>query len=293
MKISTIIDNDSAFTYEKIGAVRRAVDFVWIPFINLMSEEFGGRLISKSQNASDVKKHKTTHKALELMYDFDGKLKFHNGFVNGLFTYIWFHLRNPKAVRNRLKLVKKIIREIILTSKKTELNIMSLGAGSARAILEVLAEIEKKGINHPVVRAKFIDISETALNYSKELAEKLAIKSTLYWQLDKAQNLDNTSQNFRPDVIEMVGLLDYFNEEKALQLVKIIFEYLNDDGVLVSCNIMDNPEREFVNNVIDWRMIYRTEKDIESLIINSGFKAENASIIIEPLKIHCLFIAKK
>lgn len=292
--ISVVIDNDPRQKYEVIGPIIKIINLIWLPFLNLLSESFGDKLIRKSREATHVKEHKTTHKALEIMYNFDGGIDFRNGIANGLFTYIWLHLMNPKALRNRLKLVKKILRKAILNFNGEEIKILNLGAGSARAILEIIAELKKDKVNIPKVRAKFIDISQDALDYSKEIALKSGISlNDWVWQREKAQSIEKICNDFRPDVVEMVGLMDYFNSEKALNLLKGINNYLNEDGVLISCNIKDNSERKFISKVVGWDMIYRDEFEISKLINDAGFSSEKSKIILEPLKIHCLFLAKK
>jgi len=50
-----------------------------------------------------------------------------------------------------------------------EVRLVSLACGSAQAIIEVIAELKRKGINVKVI---LIDLEQEALDYTKGLAEE-------------------------------------------------------------------------------------------------------------------------
>ena len=78
----------------------------------------------------------STH-ALEVMYTRYHRSLFHRGFLNGIADLFWHHgVSQPKALRNRLKIVEEKIEEEILRSclgcKLTQVNFYNLTAEFSR-----------------------------------------------------------------------------------------------------------------------------------------------------------------
>ena len=91
----------------------------------------------------------------------------------------------------------------------------------------------------------------------------------------------------------MVGLLDYFNDEKAVSIFKDIYSNLNSGGAFITANVCPNVEQKFLTKIIKWEMIYRTAEQLCSLLILSGFKESDIVVYYEPLKVHCIAVARK
>jgi len=143
------------------------------------------------------------------------------------------------------------------------------------------------------VQTKLIDMSRRALNSSRELADAVHRLDQIEWHRDYAQNLERYCDGFQPDVVEMVGLLDYYPYEQAVDLVAKIYKVLAPGGWLITCNIRPNLEQPFVTKAINWPMIYRSPQELASILIEAGFPVEHLKVVYEPLKIHGLAIAQK
>src|SRR3989338_8175942 len=90
--------------------------------------------------------------------------------LRGIVDDFWVGMINAQAVRNRLKLVKQEIRRAILRfSNHQEVRLLSLAAGSAQSVIEVMAELKTKGVR---IRALLLDIDQTALDYAILLADR-------------------------------------------------------------------------------------------------------------------------
>ena len=118
--------------------------------------------------------------ALDAVYNFEqgeGSLSFVR-WVDDM----WLHVRNAQAVRNRLKIAKHELRKAILATAQSiwenkerarPIRLLSLAAGSAQGVLEVVAELQKEGINVEVV---LVDHDITALSYAMSMAEQLHVE---------------------------------------------------------------------------------------------------------------------
>ena len=221
--VEVLVEKDSSLNYEIDNFFNRFYDSLIIIFLKLTPHFLIEFLINKtSKKARKVKEKATTYYALDRLYA-GNKLSFKRGFLRGFVDYFWFNLRNPRAVRNRLKLVKKILEEIII--KKIErkqnkfINFLSLGCGSARAIVGVI--YRNKKINPNILDIKLLDKEEEALKYSQKLILKNQLgKYHFSFILDKINNFDRYLNSDHLDIIEMVGVLDYLSDEKAIEIFK-------------------------------------------------------------------------
>lgn len=209
--------------------------------------------------------------------------------LGGLVDDFWEGMLNTQAVRNRLKLVKQEIRRAILQfSNHEEVRLLSLAAGSAQGIIEVMAELKTKGIK---VRVLLLDIDQVALDYAKQLAFHYAVGSQIETVKASVAKVIRISKGFRPQIIEMLGLLDYIPQDKAIRLVEKIRQSLETKGIFLTCNIRHNIEMHFLKWVVNWPMIYRSPEELAEIVSEAGFS--DFRLIYEPLKLHGLVIAQK
>ena len=209
--------------------------------------------------------------------------------LGGIVDDFWVGMMNAQAVRNRLKLVKQEIRRAILQfNHGNEVRILSLACGSAQGLIEVMAELKKEGV---VVRALLLDISQEALDYSLNLAQKYEVSDSVETIRTSVSKVSKVSQDFNPHIIEMLGLLDYIDQRKAIKLSKKIKESLPPKGIFLTCNIRHNLERHFLQWVIDWPMIYRSPVELAEVVSQAGFA--DYRLVYEPLRIHGLVVASK
>ena len=205
-------------------------------------------------------------------------------------------LINTKAVRNRLRLVKRELTDAIQTllRQKVTVNVLSVGSGSARSVFEVLVLLngEVPFNEGPAVNVMLVDIDEEALRFSEKLAEILNVNSAIFVK-GNFFRLERHCGEFRPDIVEAVGLLDYLTEKQAVILLKKIWQILAFGGSVITANIAPNLEAPFVTKGIGWPMVYRTPLQLVDLLVKAGFPAEAIRIKQEPLGIHTMAIAQK
>lgn len=299
--ISIVIDNDQNQKYEKNSFLKKVINFFLTPVLNTLPSYFNTVVRKTSKDADEVIKTATSHHAIEILYDYHPQ-KIKNG-IERFFYYIWFNLNNPKAVRNRLKLVTREVKAAVQTfdRKNEDINILSIASGSARAIVDALLSIEtveRLNLRDNNLHVTFLDKNPHACGYSKYLTEReqWGEKYNFRWINDTASSFPSHFVKNgwdMPDIVEMVGLLDYFTDEQVEKILSVIYENMAPNGVLITANIADNNERPFVTRVIGWKMIYRTSEQFAQLMIRAGFKLEQTRIVYEPLKIHFVVIAKK
>src|SRR3989338_6602221 len=286
------VDTDDTMGYETNSVHKKLFNLIATPILNNAPASLHHLIKRSDKSANHVLENRTTHEALETLYACghshpDGNL------LQSIFRSIWFNIDNSKAVRNRLKLVKREIMTLIkrINNQGRKVRLLSIASGSARSVIEAT---KQSGLTGNSIELSFLDKNPNAIDYSKRLVTEYTLPYHCLWFIDIAQNFPNYfSVSDEPNVIEMVGLLDYFSIIKTLDLLKIIYANLATGGYLVTANISDNRERMFITNIVGWQMDYKSADELLDLAIKAGFKSDKISVMYEPLKIHCVLVAQK
>ncbi len=281
--------NDNTF----INLYRKMFAF----FLNNLPVSLRSLIIKKDKVASKIYENRTSHAALELVYNKAKGVKNTNTFFKLLSNKIWMQTNNSRAVRNRLKIVKKILEDNILRlvkrDQREELKILSIASGSARAIIESIHRLHQSGdLKSVKLEVLFLDKSERALKYSNNLVKEFGLNKVsninFSWQQGNATAFvkELNAKGMLFDIVEMVGLLDYFDDRKVTEIFREIHKILNKNAYFITANIVPNFEQKFMTKFVDWKMIYRSCEDMLKLAELSGFKQTQA--MLEPLKIHVI-----
>lgn len=289
-EIQIITEDNTQNEYETNSLLKKVFNFFFIPLLNNIPHKLNVWIKRSNHSAGRVIETATSHSALEILYK-KGRTRKRGSFINNIFRSVWFNTNNSKAVRNRLKLVKRELHRVIVEKQKTqtEVFILSIASGSARAIFEAL---ELPDVHKEKIKVLFLDKNEKALDYSKKLSTNVEGPNFSWVQGTAESYLRENVKDNSVDIVEMVGLLDYFNDEKVKSLSNRIYGVLKDSGVFITANIDDNKERKFVNDTIGWKMIYRSGRELALLLLKSGFSLKDMSVYYEPLEIHSVVVAK-
>ncbi|MCX6701695.1 MAG: methyltransferase [Candidatus Zambryskibacteria bacterium] len=287
------VDYDSTLWLETNSSLKEFFNLFFIPILNNLPKGFKHRIKKTNKAAAEVIDNVTNHNALEALYK-KGEHFSANSFLEKIFRKIWFSMDNSKAVRNRLRFVIRELRNHLqeIANRDREINIISIASGSSRAITETVKNAHY--LKNTKIAVTFLDKNPEAIGYSKNLCKEINHSNIkLEWINNTVGNYFKSKPTKKFDVVEMVGLLDYFEDKRVLEIFKNIYNILQEGGVLITANINHNKEERFVTSVIDWPMIYRTPCELASLVHKAGFSYDNIKAFYEPLKIHGLVVAKK
>jgi hypothetical protein len=233
-----------------------------------------------------VKEYATTWRAMEIVYNHPYPSKKTLGGL--LDDFYWFGL-NCQGLRNRLKLIKDELRKAISKiDKSEEIRLVSLACGSAESVIEVIAEAKAKG---KIIKAKFVDIDGAGIERARATAKHYGVEDQIEMQVGSIYDVIESYKEFKPQIVEMMGFLDYISQKDAIYVVGKIREILAPNGFLITCNIHPNIEQHFLKWVINWPMVYRRPEELGDIAEKAGFTEYR--LIYEPLKVHGLLVAKK
>lgn len=184
-----------------------------------------------------------------------------------------------RAVQNRRSLLANEIRAEVMRIGGTT-RIASLACGPARELFDLAGTLP-----HSIV-ATLVDLDADALAYcaTQKLreAEILLVRANLIHAGLGRQPLALRDQ----DLIYSIGLFDYLGDGMVVKLLDLIHSALRPGGRAIVGNFhVRNATKAFLDHVLDWRLVHRTEADMRRLFEASAF-ARCTRISYEPLRIN-------
>lgn len=187
-KYSAEIDFDKTLGLETNSFLRRFFNFFLVPTLNNLPKGFKEKIKKSNKAAKEVIDNATNHNALEVLYNKGNSFSTKN-LVKIIFQKVWFNMDNSKAVRNRLRFVKRELTTHLesIAKKDREINIISIASGSSRAIIEVVKDVDY--LDETKLSLTFLDKNPEAIKYSKDLSKMISHKKIeLDWVNDTVGN---------------------------------------------------------------------------------------------------------
>ena len=185
----------------------------------------------------------------------------------------WF-LENSaaKAVRNRRELFVREIHRTCEAIQGRPARVCALACGPAEEVFDVLTTPQRA----PRLEATLIDIDPQALDFVRNKAAALGfdaklrlVEASLVYLAAGRQQIDNLDSQ---DLIYSIGLIDYFNDKWVVKLLDYMHALLAPGGRAILGNFHPgNPNKVFMDYVLDWRLIHRDEDDMHRLFSASKF----------------------
>ena len=134
----------------------------------------------------------------------------------------------------------------------------------------------------------------------EENCKELLKKFNLHLNKDYSFNFINeTISNIgsklknKQDIVEVFGLLDYYDYNKSIDILKNAFGILNKRGVLIICNVIENKEQIILDKVFQWKLFYKSKEELRSIVYAAGFNKDKTILIKEQLGIYNIIVSQK
>ena len=225
-----------------------------------------------------VQREASTWRSLEPIYGWHGWNRNLGPTVSPLVA-LFFEGATARGVRNR----KAIAREIEIAcvgalNGGAKVDILSIGGGAAPALREMMERVKVGG--HVLILDRD-EVPGADLNWLGELP--------CDWEYelrcaDARELIRVLKGDWRPLVVEMVGVSDYMSDEKLLGLLRRVRRVMATDGWLIAANVdSDLAEKEFLRHMVRWpELIYRDREALLGLLAEAGFALEHAVLFPEP-----------
>ncbi len=216
---------------------------------------------------------------IELMYRNEPK---GTGALGQLIDRCFLDVHAVRAVRNRRPLLSEEIDKAIRSSERPTTQITTLACGPARELFDVFSTLPEASQLH----ANLLDIDLQALAFVADEAKAHGIHRQMTLQAENLIRLavGKTRTDIKDqDLIYSIGLIDYFGDDLVIRLLNLVHSMLRPGGRVILGNVHPcNPTRGLQDHVLDWRLVHRTEDDMNRLYESSSFGRPCTNIRFEP-----------
>jgi SAM-dependent methyltransferase len=200
----------------------------------------------------------------------------------------------PKAVRNRRQLLSGLLDRLFRErlGNERQIHVMNLACGPCRELFDLLTGCDYS----ERIDALCIDIDAEALHYANRYVNtephnasvRFMHENVIKWALGRAKH-DMGPQ----DIIYSSGLCDYLDDHMMQRLIEQCYQQLSPGGALIVGNFTpSNPDRQFMDNIMYWRLIHRNEQDMHELFAGSSF-GDRVEMVVEEQGVNLFAIAQK
>ncbi|HTY57394.1 MAG TPA: cyclic nucleotide-binding domain-containing protein [Bacteroidota bacterium] len=208
------------------------------------------------------------------------------GRLGPLVDRLFLDIEPSRAVRNRRTLFADEIVSTVNAKPAGPVNVMCMASGPATEVFDAFARLEDKSR----LRVTLLDIDLQSLAYVDEIRAKRNLTSniTLVNENLIALYLGRSKTKVEPqDLIYSIGLIDYLNDRLVNKVLAYSYENLAPGGRVILGNFHpSNPAKEFMDYVLEWNLIHRTEAHMNRLFKNSLFGRPCTKIQFEALGIN-------
>jgi len=208
----------------------------------------------------------------------------------GLGDHFWQMSYNCRSVRARgiftREAISYLLRNVVT---RNHIIIVSLGSGSAGQILQGVANSH---LSNNEVHLILVDNDIRALEAGRRNARRLGIEDLINSR-EETVGMFLKRQPFNSvDFVEMVGLTDYFEDNRFSSYLANIYGLIKEDGFFLGANISNKEEAAYAHGVACWpHMYYRQKEEIIKKLKETGFK--DNKIWIGDCGLYTFYIAQK
>jgi extracellular factor (EF) 3-hydroxypalmitic acid methyl ester biosynthesis protein len=206
------------------------------------------------------------------------------GRVGPLIDRCFLDLPVAQAVRNRRALLATEIRRAFETHRAEEsgeVRVTSMACGPARELFDVFERLDAS----TSLKAWLIDIDAEAIEFVQRQRDIQGLDKRMELHLANLVYLATGRQRLElppQDLVYSIGLIDYFDDRFVVNLIDYAHDLLAPGGRLILGNFHPrNPYRALMECVLDWKLIHRTEEDMNRLYAASRFGRSCSRILFE------------
>ncbi len=206
------------------------------------------------------------------------------------------YLASPpcQAVRNRRVLMRNALTDLHRSRSREDLFLVtSLASGAGRELFDFMGTLPTAGS----VFASLLDIDIEALTYSSHLATELGLQSQVLFAKENVLHLAMGRGKTRlppQDIIYSIGLADYLKDDIIVRMLNWMYDALKPGGTCVVGNFsISNPDKEFMDHILDWRLYHRSPADMERMFGESRFGKLPVEVRAEPAGINLMAFCRK
>lgn len=195
--------------------------------------------------------------------------------------------RSARGARNRLiALQEEICKCVEQRSRiKNPIRLISFGSGPGHEVLGCMERFR----DNVVVNASCVDRDPSALECGRSLATQKQLSDRIQYIQGNILRMNSGTAEY--DIGILSGLIDYFDFETAVSVLKTVREQLLPGGTVFVANMRRHYLASTMSILGDWDLVYREPEELERVLRES--KYERIEVWLEPEEIFCIGKARK
>lgn len=210
--------------------------------------------------------------------------------------YMFMHSPDAIGIRTRANimslLTKRFSREFAEKGKDRPMRWVSIACGAAVPVLDAFQDIQSDADQRvvPDIDIRLIDRDQDALDFARQLAENQGAKlpATSYMNRDIVKGLlagDSLIEEIGPesvDLVDMLGIFEYFGDRAASQLLRQANKLVAPGGKIVLANMLDtHPNLEVNQRGVGWPLIHpRSLPEIAEIVEDAGIEQSQMQVFV-------------
>ncbi|MBX7158101.1 MAG: class I SAM-dependent methyltransferase [Verrucomicrobiae bacterium] len=191
-------------------------------------------------------------------------------------NYSFLQQAPAQAHRNRVKYLTNILFDEVerLKTSGKKIKILNLGCGPAQEIQNFLQAYDLSDLAHFTL----IDFNDETLAYTeqkiknackqfKRQAEFRFVKKSVHQILKECGKSNEILMPEDYDLVYCAGLFDYLSDRVCQRLVEVFYQLVRPGGLVVVTNVdIQNPQKNMMEYVLEWHLIYRNSENLQYLV---------------------------
>jgi CRP-like cAMP-binding protein len=258
--LNRAIGEDASIPPESRNEVGRIVQRELLPY--LLQSRIGDRSYSKPRGyAGDFM-------TIEYMYENSPS---GTGRLGAALDAAMLDTATCRAVRNRRGLLAREIRREIDEHPDRPVHVASFACGPAREVYDVYQELPDPAR----LASTLLDVDFQALAFVADWSERAGLKRQIQLKHSNLVYLALGREQIAlepQDLIYSIGLIDYFEDKFVIRLLDYIHGRLRPGGRTILGNFHPrNRMRAVMDHLVEWKLIHRSEDDMNRLFAASAF----------------------
>ena len=207
--------------------------------------------------------------------------------VGRLWDGVFHRLAAAEAVRNRKDYFGRTFARLCGSAGRG-ITVLNLASGPCRDVSEAIA---RAGSSARGSLVHCVDRDGRAVRYAQEQVARWTSQVDFRWDV---KNVFRARPTGHYDLVWSAGLFDYLPDRLAVALLRKMWQWTKAGGSLIVGNIHSrNPTRDYMEWLLDWKLIHRTEADMGRLLGAAGVAAAGVRFEAEPLGVFFFALATK
>lgn len=231
-----------------------------------------------SDLACESLKQPGSWRCLEIVYRNEPRTLLDRFFLNS---------RSARGARNRLRVLQEEICQSVeqYSRLSNPVKLVSFGSGPGHEILSCLKRLRENA----VVEAICVDKDSSALECGRLLAAQRGLSDHVRYVQGNVLRMNSTIAKYNIAILS--GLIDYFDFDAAVSVLKTVREQLVPGGTVLVANMRRHYLASTMSVLGNWHLVYREPEELEGILRKSRYKG--IRVWLEPEKVFCIGKASK